>query len=500
MRQPILGTSETDILLGTDDNDVIWGKGDRDLLLGKAGNDILNGGAGDDLMFGGSGDDTLNGGDGEDRLFGNSGDDQLVGNKGDDTIVGGAGKDLLIWNNGDGSDLMLGGSNIDRVQVNFNTDLVNDDLQNDDVARIEVTPDGVKFARIEVNGQTELGLFELDIRQTENLEVNGGGGNDTVELVEDIAAAIGLELDGGADTADDAPATDASALATGDTIDLSEFGSGVLVDLDENNQGVLQPPGADGISDSTRPGLSEFGNVQVDGEIAIAELNDFENVIGTDFDDTIFGNTQNNVLIGGAGNDALHPFGGADFVDGGAGRDLLLLNGFADGQLVDLVKGTGQNLDGEGSINTFINIEDVNGSSVAGDKIYGDNGGNRLSGLGGVDLLRGRGGNDILSGGDDRDFLLGDNGNDVLLGGSGNDVLQGGDDADIFVLGQDNGTDTIVDFELGVDRIGLTGGIAVGDLTFSGNRLQLGGDTLAVLQGVNTSALEASDFITNFTV
>ncbi|MEM8716294.1 MAG: hypothetical protein AAGE92_11050, partial [Cyanobacteria bacterium P01_G01_bin.4] len=175
-------------------------------------------------------------------------------------------------------------------------------------------------------------------------------------------------------------------------------------------------------------------------------------------------------------------------------------NGFADGQLVDLVKGTGQNLDGEGSINTFINIEDVNGSSVAGDKIYGDNGGNRLSGLGGVDLLRGRGGNDILSGGDDRDFLLGDNGNDVLLGGSGNDVLQGGDDADIFVLGQDNGTDTIVDFELGVDRIGLTGGIAVGDLTFSGNRLQLGGDTLAVLQGVNTSALEASDFITNFTV
>ena len=360
----IVGTHNKDVLLGTNRNDVIFGKGERDLILGGAGNDLLNGDEGNDLMFGNAGDDTLNGGDGEDRMFGGSGDDELVGNKGDDTVVGGFGNDVLVWNNGDGSDLLNGGSHLDRVQVNFNTDLVNNDLQNDDVARIEATPDGVKFACIELNGQTEVGLFELDIRQTETLEVNGGGGNDIVELVDGVLEELALELDGGADTADLAPAIDAAGLSTGDTIDLSELGRGVLVDLDENNQGVLQPPSADGISDSTRPGLSELGNVQIDGEVAIAELNDFENAIGTDFDDTIFGNTQNNTLIGGAGNDALHPFGGDDFVDGGAGRDILLLNDFADGQLVDLVKGTAQNLDGEGGTNTFINIEDVNGSSV----------------------------------------------------------------------------------------------------------------------------------------
>ncbi len=386
------------------------------------------------------------------------------------------------------------------MPLNFNTDLVNNDLQNDDVARIEATPDGVKFARIELNGQTEVGLFELDIRQTETLEVNGGGGNDIVELVDGVLEELDLELDGGADTADVAPAIDATGLSTGDTIDLSELGRGVLVDLDENNQGVLQPPSADGISDSTRPGLSEFGNVQIDGEVAIAELNDFENAIGTDFDDTIFGNTQNNTLIGGAGNDALHPFGGDDFVDGGAGRDILLLNGFADGQLVDLVKGTAQNLDGEGGTNTFINIEDVNGSSVAGDKIYGDGGKNGLNGLGGNDLLQGRGGDDTLTGGGGIDFLLGDRGKDILLGGLGNDILQGGSHTDIFVLAAGDGTDTIIDFEVGTDRIGLSGGISVNDLTLSGNTLSLGGETLAILQGVETSTLGASDFIADFTL
>ena len=104
----------------------------------------------------------------------------------------------------------------------------------------------------------------------------------------------------------------------------------------------------------------------------IEELNDIENVVGTAFNDTIFGNAQNNVLLGGAGDDALHPFGGVDFVDGGAGTDVLLLNGFGKGQNVDLAAGTAQNLDGTGGLNSFVNIENVNGSSVAGDVIAGD--------------------------------------------------------------------------------------------------------------------------------
>ena len=214
----------------------------------------------------------------------------------------------------------------------------------------------------------------------------------------------------------------------------------------KTTKGVLQPEqfDADGnsLSNSTAPGLSEFGNVQVDGEVVIGELNDFENVIGTAFNDTIFGNVQNNVLIGGAGDDALHPFGGDDFVDGGAGTDVLLLNGFASGQLADIAEGTAQNLDGSGTLNIFVNIENVNGSSVAGDVILGSAGANVLNGLGGDDRLNGRAGDDTLNGGA---------GTDTLDGGIGNDTFVFDGDT----LNQDV-EDTIEDFTFDDDRFGLS--------------------------------------------
>lgn len=91
---------------------------------------------------------------------------------------------------------------------------------------------------------------------------------------------------------------------------------------------MLQSPAE--LSDASAPGLSQFGNLQIAGDIVINALDDFENVIGTAFGDVIFGNTENNVLIGGAGDDVMHPFGGDDFLDGGAG-DLADQNVARDG-------------------------------------------------------------------------------------------------------------------------------------------------------------------------
>ena len=495
------------------DRQIDGGNG-NDILFGLFGNDVINGGGGRDLLFGGFGRDTLNGGDDEDRLFGGFGNDVLVGNRGDDHVFGGFGDDLLVWNNGDGSDLMHGGRGYDRVQVNFNTDLVNDDLQNDDVAEIAAGRHGISFARTEVNGQTERGLFELDIRRTEELEVNGGGGNDTTRLIDDVADRIALLLDGGADDADARHADGAEDLAQGDTIDLSAFGAGVLVDLDENNQGVLQAENAQ--SNATAPGLSEFGNIQARGpdgafQFVVDTLDDYENVIGTDFDDVIFGNGQNNVLIGGDGDDSLHPFAGADFVDGGDGVDTLLLNGFAKGSLVDVASGSAVFLDGTGGTNTFVNIENVNGSSVAGDVILGDAGANVLNGLGGNDALSGGGGDDTLIGGDNVDRARadaqGDNA-DVLRGGEGADRLTGGQGADGFVYADGEGGDTITDFSIAEDRFlldaeafGLGTGAEVrfqnvardGDGTDAGLVDVEAGNTVYVLQGGFENAGQAAD-------
>ncbi len=52
--------------------------------------------------------------------------------------------------------------------------------------------------------------------------------------------------------------------------------------------------------------------------------------------------------------------------------------------------------------------------------------------------------------------LRGNGGDDILVDGSGLDDLYGGDGADVFILTADGNTDTIHDFELGIDRIDMS--------------------------------------------
>ena len=69
----------------------------------------------------------------------------------------------------------------------------------------------------------------------------------------------------------------------------------------------------------------------------------------------------------------------------------------------------------------------------------------------------GSAGNDILSGLNGDDVVIGGGGEDLLRDGAGTDTLTGGAGADIFVLAYDNSPDVITDFEIGIDRIDLSG-------------------------------------------
>ena len=120
----------------------------------------------------------------------------------------------------------------------------------------------------------------------------------------------------------------------------------------------------------------------------------------------------------------------------------------------------------------------------------------RLAHGAGNDSLIGNAGNDTLIGGNGTDFLVGSAGDDLLYGGNGTDTLRGGLGEDIFVFASGEGIDTITDFSLGTDKIGLTGGLTFGQLSFSGNEILIGSDVLAVLTGVNTNTLTASNFVT----
>jgi VCBS repeat-containing protein len=135
-----------------------------------------------------------------------------------------------------------------------------------------------------------------------------------------------------------------------------------------------------------------------------------------------------------------------------------------------------------------------------------DNSDDVINGQGGNDIIRGKSGNDLLRGGAGNDTLFGGAGNDILRGGTGNDTLGGGTGNDLFVLASGEGTDTIKDFNLTLDKIGLANGLSFGQLTITqgtgsnANSALITDSTnnelLAILNGVQANTLTNGMFAT----
>ncbi len=122
-------------------------------------------------------------------------------------------------------------------------------------------------------------------------------------------------------------------------------------------------------------------------------------------------------------------------------------------------------------------MADIYNYAGTDDVVTGTDGDDYIFSGGGNDVLYGGGGNDGLDGGwhdpYTSDTLYGGDGDDKLQGGKGdmaNDVLSGGDGHDTFYFGSEGddagpyqgfGTDTITDFQVGVDKINV---VAVHDV------------------------------------
>lgn len=102
----VRGGAGNDKLFGDDGNDKLYGDADKDLLEGGKGNDLLDGGDGQDTLTGNNGKDKLFGGLGDDTLKGGNGHDELNGGQGNDLIDTGNGSDKVIYNIGDGDDVI----------------------------------------------------------------------------------------------------------------------------------------------------------------------------------------------------------------------------------------------------------------------------------------------------------------------------------------------------------------------------------------------------------
>ena len=92
--------------------------------------------------------------------------------------------------------------------------------------------------------------------------------------------------------------------------------------------------------------------------------------------------------------------------------------------------------------------------------------------------------------------MLGGVGDDDLVGGTGRDILIGGDGRDTFVL-EERGNDIILDFQDGVDKLGLSDRLEFDDLNITqrGNNTLIGsgGRLVALLLGIDADAITRAD-------
>ena len=282
------------------------------------------------------------------NVTGSQGDDVITGDNSVNILDGGAGDDVLQGRSGD--DSLIGGAGVDRADYSQASGAVNVDLA---LNRADSDGDGGTDTLSGIEDLSGSNFDDVLKGDANDNSLSGNGGADT------LIGGAGLDvLDGGSGT---------------DVADYSAVTGSVVLDL-------------------------AAGSASQDGDGSSDTVLRIEDVIGSDQDDSLFGNAGANTLTGGEGDDVLRGAGGNDTLDGGDGSSDVADYSQAAGQVVvDLGLNSASN-DGDSSFDTLSGIENVVGSAN-NDQLTGDVGSNILEGGAGADILVGGGGNDTLDGG-----------------------------------------------------------------------------------------------------
>ncbi len=163
----------------------------------------------------------------------------------------------------------------------------------------------------------------------------------------------------------------------------------------------------------------------------------------------------NDTLLGGDGNDTLEGGAGADVINGGNNTDLASY--FSSTASITVNLGNAALNTGDALGDTYISIENVEGSNTANSFLTGDSLANVLTSYAGADSLDGAGGNDTISAGNGDDIIRGGVGTDSLTGGAGIDKFYFGSSTALTgAIGTQLGIDTVTDFVVGVDKLYLS--------------------------------------------
>ncbi|KIC38584.1 hypothetical protein RA27_19335 [Ruegeria sp. ANG-R] len=326
--EDVSGTRFGDIILGDDGNNNLSGNDGDDTIDGRGGDDFLQGGAGNDTIDGSDGNDYLEGDDfevtGNDILRGGAGDDSFAPGYGDDTVDGGDGLDVVFY---------------DFWGFTSGVTINNTDTEQDGVAAF--TTDKRGFGT-----DTLVDVEAFHGSEWDDIIYVGAGGSYSFDRAGDDLVVASQDADAEGHFFGAGSGNDTYIGSVGfDAIDYEDDGG-------DSAGAIFQ-----GVSVDLAAGTAIDGWGDTDSLTSVEEVN------GTRFGDTIFGDDEDNRLRGMDGDDTLEGRGGNDNIDGNDGND------------------------------------DITG---------GD-------------------GNDDLSGGDGDDIIDGGAGDDFLQPGTGNDTVSGGD-------------------------------------------------------------------------
>jgi Ca2+-binding RTX toxin-like protein len=292
----------------------------------------IAGGPGNDTIAGGAGAETLNGGPGNDRIDGNGGndvsnlgpgDDTFVWDPGDgsDTIEGGDGTDAMVFNGAAASETVDLSANGDHLRF-FRTP-----------ANITMDTHGVEQVDFNALGGADTvtvnDLTGTDVKNV-NVDLAGALGGTTGDGQADRVVVNGTPLNDAINAAGDASGVTVSGLPTqvaishqeptdqlfvqglggDDTLSATGLAAGAIsefIDGGDGNDTIAGGPGAETL-------LGGNGNDSIDGN----------------------GGNDRAALGAGDDTFVWDPGDGSDTIDGGDGRDTMVFNGGGGADNVDL--------------------------------------------------------------------------------------------------------------------------------------------------------------------
>lgn len=357
---------------------------------------------------------TLNGLGGNDTLTAIDGANvTFVGGGGNDTLEGRNGNDIFQFAGTTGGlDAVSGGDGYDIVQA---------------------TADNTTIGLSALSGVEEIqgGGFT-------NVSLQLGTGDDVIDSnVIALSGIAGIRAGAGHDT----------IIGTyGDETILGEDGNDII----RGGQGADILNGGTGIDTVSYAGswdalvINLATNTVSGGDATGDTITGFENVVGSDYNDSITGSSVANVIEGGAGDDVMDGGGGndtfriglnsgIDALIGGSGTDTVLftedhavlaLSSLATVELFNATGITNATITGN-DLNNTLNFGSATLTNIAG--IFGLAGNDTITGSAGADIITGGDGNDTLNAGNGDDTLRyddADEGFDAVNGGAGTDTIE----------------------------------------------------------------------------